>query len=495
MRRKILDVLFDDRGYVTALTLIAMPMLLGFSLLVIDVSRGNNLHTDLQNAVDGLALAGARELDGRTDSITRANAALAALVKNQARGGNSGAAIIDNTQVSAIYLDTIPVSDDTRIDSAWITAHQTTNGTQAVYLLVRSTPRAMTSLFPIPVGLTRSTVNFQAEAVAVYDASACDITPMFICNPFEAQGLSLPDAFKQGLTYGREILSLQAGATPGAGNFGLLDTDMDLRESFGKGAAGACYSKRSVVTKTGVNFGPVYAGINVRFDVYANSINKPQYKNDPLWRPSINVRKGASKSSNCSKFASDDVVANAMGFPLGNNYNSSTGMTDSTWSQSRDLYWKTNHPQSTMPAIPSATNPLGTSFPPSRYDVYKYEIDNNLINETGIGKNKETGAVACHDPSSVTKLPDRRVIFAAIVNCHDFQDSTKHSTINGKTTLKPDSFASVFLTNPVEKTDKSDVESSTGSVKPITFEIVDVTGGQGNGSLDQFMREESYLVR
>ena len=77
----------DHRGYVIALTLISMPLLLGFSLLVIDVGRSGNLHTDLQNAVDAMALAGARELDGRDDAIDRAEAAIATLANTAAFGG------------------------------------------------------------------------------------------------------------------------------------------------------------------------------------------------------------------------------------------------------------------------------------------------------------------------------------------------------------------------------------------------------------------------
>lgn len=81
----------DHRGYVIALTLIAMPMLLGFSLLVIDVGRSSNLHTDLQNAVDAMALAGARELDGRDDAISRAQTAIEKIANSAAFSGAGSA--------------------------------------------------------------------------------------------------------------------------------------------------------------------------------------------------------------------------------------------------------------------------------------------------------------------------------------------------------------------------------------------------------------------
>jgi hypothetical protein len=54
----------------------------------------------------------------------------------------------------------------------------------------------------------------------------------------------------------------------------------------------------------------------------------------------------------------------------------------------------------------------------------------------------------------------------------------------------------VFLTNPIEKEDKTkDDEDSTAAEKPIRFEVVDVTGNSGNGTLDTFLRQESTLVR
>ncbi|TPJ36616.1 TadE/TadG family type IV pilus assembly protein [Mesorhizobium sp. B2-6-5] len=487
MGRKILDVLFDDRGYVTALALISMPMLLGLSLLIIDVSRGNNLHTDLQNAVDGLALAGARELNGSPDAITRANAAIANLVKNQARFSNGGPIIMDQTKVSVAYLTTIPASDDTPINAAWITTNGTTDGTAAAYVLVRSTPRAMTSLFPLPVGLTNQTANFQAEAVATYTAAACDVTPLFICNPFEGQGLSLETAFAQGLTYSRELQVLKTDSTPGPGNFGLLDTDIPLKDAFAKGASGQCYTKESVVTKTGVTLGQVNVGLNVRFDIYAGSLGSA--KSDPLYRPATNVRKGAkftTGSSGCGKVDSD-VPTKAMGFPPGTYPTPSLGIsTNGSWD--RTAYWTLNHGTSLPTALQNA----------SRYDVYRYEIDHNLVGDKAGNKpSGETGTPRCYTGGAQTlsDKPDRRTIFAAVVNCGDFSDSTKHTTISGKTTLKPDAFVSLFLTNPVEKQDNSQADDTSASEKPIRLEIVDVTGQGGSGTLDQFLREEAQLVR
>jgi hypothetical protein len=422
------------------------------------------------------------------------------LVKNQARGGNSGTAIVDNTQVSTAYLDAIPVSDDSPINSAWVTAHQTTDGTKAVYLLVRATPRAMTSLFPLPVGLTRSTVNFQAEAVAVYDASACDVTPLFICNPFEVVGQTSPtfqENFAQGATYSRQlILSFNGSSTPSPGNFGWLEVAASggnaLRDALATSKPGLCYGMRGLQTKTGGTIGPAEQGLNTRFGVYAGAMNP----NDADTPPAFNVRRGEkdpTKNSSCNSYTEETDHTKAMALPdwslPGGTYSDQALVGGGTikgekWDYA--AYWALNHPGVTPPSTwPKPTDPTGTKTVPSRYDVYTYENNNNLVTgAANTAPNGETGEGSpnrCYKGSgSITKQPDRRVIFAAVINC-----ST--DLANGHTAItKPKAFVSLFLTKPM---------ITSGSTKTISAEIVDVSGFHGNGTLETFLREESYLVR
>jgi Flp pilus assembly protein TadG len=485
MNTKLRRFFGDEAGYVTVLALISMPLLLGFSLMVIDVSRGNNLHTDLQNAVDAIALAGARELDGGADAIDRAEAAMTDLLNNQARLGDNGGIIIGRDDVEVTYYSEIPNDDDDPL----LEEDETTESSDAVYVHVRAVNQPMTSLFPLPVGLTNDTVNISAEAVATYDVGACDVTPIFFCNPFEGQDLSLEEAFAQGQTYSREFRVLKTSARPGPGNFGLLDTEIPLRTAFATGTSGTCFQQDAVTTKTGVTLGHVNSGLNVRFDVYSGSLKSED--SNPAYRPAVNVRKGAkdtSGSAGCNKFESDDP-SKAMGFPAGTGYDSATGMSSSSWD--RAAYWSLNHGGAT-PSIPSSTHPTSTTESPSRFDVYNYEIANNLVaDKAGNKSNGENGVPRCYkgDADTLTTVPDRRVIFAAVIDCgaHD---------VSGKTTLEADAFVSIFLTNPIEKEDKTkDDEDSTAAEKPIRFEVVDVTGNSGNGTLDTFLRQESTLVR
>ncbi len=55
-----------------------LPVFFGGALLAVDAARLFNLQTLLQKGADALAVAGAKELDGRATAIARANAAIAA---------------------------------------------------------------------------------------------------------------------------------------------------------------------------------------------------------------------------------------------------------------------------------------------------------------------------------------------------------------------------------------------------------------------------------
>ncbi len=135
-----------------------------------------------------------------------------------------------------------------------------------------------------------------------------------------------------------------------------------------------------------------------------------------------------------------------------------------------------------MPSpFPKPSDPAGSATVPSRYDVYKYENDNDLVtgnaNRAPNGETGEGSTNSCYKGSTaITKTNDRRVIFAAVINCRE-DLGTGHSPITN-----PQAFVSMFLTKPFDD-------------KQLHAEIVDVTGYHGNGTLDTFLREEAQLVR
>src|SRR3712207_9463632 len=83
----------ETRGAIILPLALALPVLFGVGMLAIDGGRYFNLQTSLQSGADALALAAAAELDGKSDSIVRANRAIDTLVTNDQRFGEGAQAI------------------------------------------------------------------------------------------------------------------------------------------------------------------------------------------------------------------------------------------------------------------------------------------------------------------------------------------------------------------------------------------------------------------
>lgn len=144
-------------------------------------------------------------------------------------------------------------------------------------------------------------------------------------------------------------------------------------------------------------------------------------------------------------------------------------------------YWQAVHgvaptgeQLSDMNSFPDALSP-GSSVP-SRYDVYRYEIDQGLVGDTSASG--ESGLPQC---ATAEPVAGRRLLYAAIVDC-------LANAQGGATDLPVNSYASIFLTRPM-------VMDKALNAYTIDVEIVDISGQGGNGSLDTFVRDEAVLVR
>lgn len=492
----------DQRGVAMILVAIMLPVLIGFALLAIDMSRANGLHNDLQKGVDALALAAAAELDGRTDSIDRANRATTTLLTNKTLFSTSGNHPLVRADVTITYLFGIPASDNIGLTAAGIDADGVSwvspdsKSAQFAEVTVNASglangAGAFEAIFPASFLGGNNTFDIRPQAVAGFVQSICETVPIFMCNPFETgdplTSKTIQQAFAAGLTYSRELRVLKVDSNPGPGNFGLIDNNLaSLRDALAVGTAGTCYQRDKLTTKTGVTLGQVNAGLNVRFDIYSTSLKS--HDTDWQYRPASNVRKGVDKTANCNKYK-PNTDGTAMALPPGDSFDSATGMTNSTWDRSN--YWLINH-GAVYPSVPSTTNPTGASVPASRYDVYKYEIANGLVGDESPAPTKETGVPACFKGTTPTSDPDRRLLNMAIVDC-----IANQAKINGHVQLKPDGYASVFINSPIQKQDNSkDDEDTTAGEKPISLEIVDVDGHFADNTLvDKAFRNEAQLYR
>ncbi|BCG97039.1 TadE/TadG family type IV pilus assembly protein [Mesorhizobium sp. 131-2-1] len=509
MLRTIRAFWHDQSGIALILVSIMLPAIIGLSLLAIDMSRMNNLDNDLQKGTDALALAAAAELNGRSDAWTRAENALTNLVSNKTMFSNggfvslttgNGAATVDPTysacrskgQVSWCFLASIPANDSDPITSANYAA----SATVTRFIQVKAQPETFSAIFPVSISSsgnsTETNYNLSAVSVAGFTSGVCNYTPVFICNPYEmvngtntAGDATLEQAVSDPAIHRRliELRTVGNNAAYGPGNFGFLQPP----DSVGNGAQGlaqsiatstplGCYSAQGVSTKTGQNNGPVQDAFNVRFGINANgnAFNSAEYG------PASNVRKGASTNGNgngnqCPSY--NQLTFNAagnMGLPTDATTPYMGGrMGDGDWNLSG--YWSTNFGATSYPSAWDAIKP-------TRYQVYKYEIANGLVSHPSTGGEVGTPPSACLAP--VTSV-DRRLLYGAILNCQALQAAGNNLSGNS-TNLPVEAFASFFLTQPVPGA------SAGGSV---FVELGDITGRSGNGTLDNFLRDEAQLYR
>ena len=170
----------EDDGYALVLSLLFMPVFMGLSLMIIDLGRANNAHSDLQAAADALALAGGVELDNETDSIDRAKAAMTKVFNGvNFLGLEPGDQTIllkfddsDTDSFNVIFLTDIPDDDHDPIDQAWVDSYGTTSGIAAEYVYVAAQNKDLDPIFPVPFSWDERELPVQAVAVAGRSAAA-----------------------------------------------------------------------------------------------------------------------------------------------------------------------------------------------------------------------------------------------------------------------------------------------------------------------------------
>lgn len=428
----------DSRGVVFIYVTILLPALIGFGLLAIDGGRLFNLHTSLQAGADGFALAGAAELDRKPTAIFRANNAINTLVQNQSKFSITG---LTNVTVASIrYLHSLPANDEALIDPSY----ETNDPVEARFVEVVVTAATLNTVLPAAFLGGASTVTTAARAVAGFTMGVCQIMPLFMCNPYEGTGTSIFEAVQDPAVRRQQIQMHMMG--PGAdyfpGNFAfLIASDSSpgantLRDALAKVNPETCYSAEGVDTEPGHSAGPVSQGINVRFDIWDGPMNSK--KNNVEYRSARTVRKGYSGAT-CAQQESNGPP-DYMKLPRDGCFATDTcpdlgggRMGDGVWPCAQ--YWSIN--------FNGETPPVGCTAAPNltRYEVYRLEIDSNLIANPSVGG--ETGSPMCSN-SATSDTPDRRIIHAAIINC------VQEGPLQGRETDVPVlTFAEFFITEPI----------------------------------------------
>jgi Flp pilus assembly protein TadG len=422
---------WDDReGVILPYVAIMLIAIIGLSALALDASRLMSVQTQLQNAADALALAGAAELDRRPDSIIRAEAAIRNLVANPIAGAGIG----KTAEVAGIdFLRSLPISDDLPLTAANLTDDPTLAG----YVQVTVKPVDMQMIFPVSLAAAGKTITVGAQSVAGYDQVVCNLTPLYVCNPFEAPGMTYYQA-TQALVAAdtssgdqRRLIRLAGSqlnnAGYSAGSIGYIapstgflpatacgpGSGLGVPQGLAASQVRACF-RLSGTRLLPDDHQPAMDGLNTRFDIYANGFNSCR-----IYAPDQNVRKGFIAIGNADWCNASPAAPtwpmssqSAAALPVDQNMIRQDGTVDlgasvgnGSWNCA--AYWSVAHFSGAGRSAPPAGCTASATI--SRYQVYRYEM--NFLSDRSRGG--ETGAPQCAPPGE----DNRRIINAAIINC------------------------------------------------------------------------------
>ena len=391
-------LLRDQSGAVAPFLAATIFVLIGIGALAVELPRMASFTTDLQNAADAAALAGAAELTGLNGSINRATcAAINTFTNAQKFGSGSSTVTLGDTScntsanVTIDFLSAIPSSDSTAIPSSDVT----TTDSDARFIRVTIANQGINFSFSSIFGVSSTTAG--VSAVAGNDTEVCQSPPMFVCNPTEPPGnTNTALAVDYSKIGGVSIRAFYAGgnnAQASPGNFGLLcpaggtscnPSSQQMAKMFAD-PQGSCIRTQNsqILSKTGVDQNSVQEGLNTRFDDWDNYAAH-NWKNLTGFKPAYNVTQGRSVSksdSNGNNACPSGGGSNAFKMPtsgtsdplmpdtclLSNTctgLNGNTNIGDGNWD--RSTYFNVNHDGNT------GSTSLGSS--PSPYQVYRWEV-------------------------------------------------------------------------------------------------------------------------
>jgi len=106
----------------------------------------------------------------------------------------------------------------------------------------------------------------------------------------------------------------------------------------------------------------------------------------------------------------------------------------------------TGESKSRIPNRASTTDgaPASNANPPSRYQVYRYEIEQGSVADRSPGG--ESGAPACYAGDSLPGAPDRRILYAALINCRSLGLNA-----GARWNIPVAAFGKLFLTLPLSR--------------------------------------------
>ena len=535
----------DRRGAVAPTVALSLIGLLASGGIAFDYARLATMDSELQQAADQAALAGASQLDGQSGAVSRAVAAAQGLLVNQTLLGNDSGGITIQTgtttgSVFRVYFYTSKANAEA--DSSPILASAAVDSTAKFIKVAVVGRQAKYALTPIVGAISSSTIG--AEAVAGLGSAICKTPPVMICNPDEAGDPTFTVANYIGK--GIKLTSVGNGnGTWAPGNFGYLDSSggsngaPGLREALGWNTPpGDCIAATGVSTKPGASVS-VTDALNTRFDIYDSNVS---CTGTGICSASINsvkdlVRPGNANGGNACALQKSgwqevatgqylptsatvplatSVTPKAMGHPRdmchavvsGTAGACASPIGNGVWD--RDAYFRSNYVRSGVATYWTGGTGAGTwrtntglSATATRYQVYVWETANRglaidgvtvmaprVASGSGASALTSYGLPQCSAgqgfgsgqiPSATT--PDRRRISLAVVNC-------TANGVNGNSTNVPvQKWMEMFLVEPSlnrTRTNAGDVYAEV---------IRETTSGAGATAGQVIRRDTPYLIK
>jgi Flp pilus assembly protein TadG len=536
----------DRRGAVAPTVALSLIGLLASGGIAFDYARLATMDSELQQAADQAALAGASQLDGQSGAVTRAVAAAQGLLVNQTLLGNDSGGITIQTgtttgSVFRVYFYTSKANAEA--DNSPILASAAVDSTAKFIKVAVVGRQAKYALTPIVGAISSGTIG--AEAVAGLGSAICKTPPVMICNPDEAGDPTFTVANYIGK--GIKLTSVGNGnGTWAPGNFGYLDSSggsngaPGLREALGWNTPpGDCIAATGVSTKPGASVS-VTDALNTRFDIYDSNVS---CTGTGICSASINsvkdlVRPGNANGGNACKLQNSgwqevaaasqylptsatvplatSVTPKAMGHPRDMCHAVASGTAgacaspigDGVWD--RDAYFRSNYVRSGVATYWTGGTGAGTwrtntglSATATRYQVYVWETANRGVAIDGVtvmaprvasgsGASALTsyGLPQCSAGQGFgsgqipsATTPDRRRISLAVVNC-------TANGVNGNSTNVPvQKWMEMFLVEPSlnrTRTNAGDVYAEV---------IRETTSGAGATAGQVIRRDTPYLIK
>jgi len=470
----------DRDGIILPYITVMLVAIVALAVLALDGARYMSLQTQMQVGADAVALAGAAELDRMPDAEARATAAIRNLVSNSTLFGAGGNRYVRVDNVS--FYSHLPASDVSDMSSGTLAS----DSSNARFVSVNLEPVTLNTILPPLVGANAVTTG--ASAVAGFDEVVCGATPLFVCNPYEASGMTYEQstralqaavgdpAVRRRLIrlrqYGRELDPYAPG------DYGFLESPTiggetnALVEALGRVRPAACFAQSSVNLRAGY-VTTAREGFNVRFDIYEGAM--ATRKLDADFRPAENVRKGFV-GGGCNPLPANSwpigqPPKQATGMPLDQVYPYLSGkMGNGQWDFA--TYWQVNHGADARTPPTVGGGLASSSNLPSRYAVYRYEIEQGIIGDRSPGG--ETGAPTCYAGGNLSDRPDRRILYAAVINCQSLALPG-----GAQANVPVAAFAKIFLTLPLARAQTDLYVEVVGLVRP---------GDDGNFDMVQLYR-------